>query len=74
MDEATRALIRRLYFVEQHPMRSIGEALSLAPRAVRSALVLPGGRRDEREPGPVADALAPPTTPPTHHRVREGRR
>ncbi len=58
MDDVTRDLIRRLYFVEQCPVRQIGEALSLAPRAVRAALILPGGRRDERPRAPAVDALA----------------
>ncbi len=74
MDDTTRDLIRRLYFVEQRPVRKIGEALALAPHAVRAALVLPGGRRDERVPGPIADALAADAPGRAHDRAHEGRR
>jgi hypothetical protein len=74
MDDATRGLIRRLYFVERRPVRLIGDALALAPHAVRSALVLPGGRRDERVPGPVAVALAAGAPSRADHSVREARR
>ena len=74
MDDTTRARIRHLYFVERRPLRTIGQELALAPHAVRAALVLPGGRRDERVPGPSADALA--AEAPTRVRLRalEGRR
>ncbi len=52
MDDATRALIRQLYFVARQPVRAIGESLALAPHAVRAALVLTGGERDGRAPSP----------------------
>lgn len=68
MDDTTRARIRHLYFVEQRPLRKIGQELALAPHAVRAALVLPGGRRDECVPGPVADALG--ADPPARARLR----
>jgi len=59
MSETTRARIRHLYFVERTPLRTIAEALALTPRAVRAALVLPGGLRDGHEPAPMATARAP---------------
>lgn len=74
MDDTTRARIRHLYFVEQRPLRQIGQELALAPHAVRAALVLPGGRHDERAPGPSADSLAANSPARTRLRALEGRR
>jgi hypothetical protein len=74
MDDTTRARIRHLYFVEQRPLRKIGQELALAPHAVRAALVLPGGRHDERVPGPVADAVAADALAHVRLRALEGRR
>ncbi len=74
MDDTTRARIRHLYFVDQLPLRTIGRELALAPQAVRAALVLPGGRRDERVPGPVADALSADAPARARLRALEGRR
>jgi hypothetical protein len=58
MTQDTRDRIRHLYFVERMPLRRIAETLTLAPHAVRSALVLPGGQPARRDPQPVATALA----------------
>jgi hypothetical protein len=74
MDDTTRARIRHLYFVEQCPLRKIGQELALATQAVRAALVLPGGRRDERAPSPVVDALAADAPAGARLRALEGRR
>ena len=71
MTDDTRALIRHLYFVGQVPLRQIGEHLGLSERAVRGALVLPGGQTPPKDPAPLATVLAaspasaPPPSPPT---------
>ena len=59
MDQDTRDRIRHLYFVERMPLHAIAQALLLAPRAVRGALVLTGGHPDRRDPEPVSTALEP---------------
>lgn len=74
MDDTTRARIRHLYFVEQRPLRKIGQELAVAPHAVRAALVLPGGRHDERVPGPSTDSLAADAPVRARLRALEGRR
>jgi len=58
MTADTRDRIRHLYFVERMPLRRIAEALTLAPHAVRAALVLPGGQPVRHDPQPVATALS----------------
>ncbi len=66
MDEPTRAVIRHLYFVERRSLRTIAETLTLAPHAVRAALVLPGGTAAQRSPEPVTAAAASLDPGPTN--------
>lgn len=53
MTDATRALIRVLYFVDHVPLDVIAAELRLSRRAVRRALVVPGGVRRRRRTPPV---------------------
>jgi len=52
MKDETRAWIRHLYFVEHLALDVIAKELRLSRRTVRRALVVPGGARRRREPGP----------------------
>jgi hypothetical protein len=58
MDQETRDRIRHLYFVERVPLHAIAETLTLSPREVRGALVLPGGQADWHDPAPMQSAIA----------------
>lgn len=46
LDDATTAVIRRLYFIDRWSLDAIGDELGVSVHAVRCAIVLPGEQPD----------------------------
>jgi hypothetical protein len=46
LDDATIAVIRRLYFVDRWSLDAIGDELGVSVHAVRRSIVLPGEQPD----------------------------